>query len=50
MVPALFGTTGSPINNQVIDSAWLDQAAPPAAHLGQLLAGWDARFKLVTVG
>ena len=31
-------------------SAWLDEAAPPAAHLGQLLAGWDVRFKLVTVG
>jgi hypothetical protein len=33
MVPALFGTSGSPINNQVIDSAWLDQAAPAAKSL-----------------
>ena len=30
MVPALFGTSGSPTHNQVIDSAWLDQAAPAA--------------------
>ena len=31
-------------------SAWLDEAAPPAAAVAQMLAGWDARFKLVTVG
>ena len=30
MVPALFGTSWSPTNHQVIDSAWLDQAAPAA--------------------
>jgi ATP-dependent DNA helicase RecG len=31
-------------------AAWLDEAAPPPAAVAEMLAGWDARFKLVTVG